>query len=102
MTKDQRVVNLLLSTRLGKIVLLYGIVKGKNGRLRCECRKWKTCKTPGKHPRGGGGWQQRSTREASLLWAWLTIYPDANHGILIDETVDALDSTTDQERTDLP
>jgi hypothetical protein len=81
MNTYQRYVNLLLASRLGPVVRLFGVIEGKDGNLRCECRKWRKCKTPGKHPIGVG-WLRLGTTDSRVLWSWLTLFPNNNHGIL--------------------
>src|SRR5882724_10952637 len=91
MNKIQRYVNLLLGARLGPIVRLYGIINGKDGQPRCECKKWRQCgKSAGKHPRSRN-WLELGTSDSKVLWSWLTLYPHSNFGILTGKKAIAID-----------
>ena len=48
---------------------------------RCSCNHWRTCESPGKHPRTPNGLKDASTTE-NVLRSWWTQWPDANVAIV--------------------
>ena len=79
MTPAERKKNIWLSTAMGPITAFFGVVNGV-----CECGKPKTDKhKPGKHPRGGRGWQTKNaTQDHDTLSEWCRAYPDANFAVV--------------------
>jgi len=91
---DQKLVNIVLSTALGPVFPLYGILE-RNGQLVCECRLHEKCDRPGKHPRWFGwnlkGLPNSATTHLGLIELWYRQFPNANWAILVGERSFALD-----------
>jgi putative DNA primase/helicase len=78
MTADERLKNILLSTKLGPVTPYYGVVNGI-----CECGKPKTEKhKPGKHPRSGGWQGKNATTDHATITEWCRRYPQSNFAII--------------------
>lgn len=78
MTDDERIKNILLSTKLGPLTPFYGIVNGG-----CECGKQPNpTHKPGKHPRAGGWQNSNATTDLQTIAQWIKQYPNANFAII--------------------
>lgn len=81
-----------------KIVRLYGV--RDNG--HCTCAKGPECRTPGKHPSGGGSWQLRATDDEEEISSWFD-FTDSNPsrrvnvGVLLGKASGLMDVEADNE-----
>jgi hypothetical protein len=87
-TGSQRLLEALKATAIARVVPLWGIVdwgivEHGAGGLRCECRRGRGCKSPGKHPRVGG-WQEAATRDHALIREWFEQAPSMNFGAVLE------------------
>jgi Bifunctional DNA primase/polymerase, N-terminal len=82
MQNEERLDQVILSTRMGDITPLWGIVIDRSG-CHCECRLGVLCDKPGKHPRNAqydlhhGDWSSDPGR----IIAWHKLYPEGNFGV---------------------
>jgi hypothetical protein len=89
----------MMAAKGWKLIKLHGVKDDGT----CTCGK-QDCKTPGKHPAGGAGWQERATDDEETISGWFS-EPDsdqtARHNVgvrlgkmsgIIDVEVDAPDS----------
>jgi len=87
--QEERLRNILLSSKLGPITPFFGLVKGV-----CECGKPRTDKhKPGKHPRFGGWQNDYSTTDEQVVSGWSVQFPKSNFAVIsgIDSVVLDLD-----------
>jgi hypothetical protein len=71
-----------LAARRWFVVFVHGVRPDDTGRLVCTCKKWKTCKSPGKHPHMAKGYQDRPRPNAAAIDAHYDRYPLDNVGML--------------------
>lgn len=72
-----------------QIVKLYGV----NDDYTCTCGR--PCKTPGKHPSGGAGWQHRATINEDEIAAWFETGERFNIGIRLGRESGIVDVEVD-------
>jgi hypothetical protein len=82
---SQRLAEALKATAIARVVPLWGIVEHEAGGLRCECRRSRGCKWPGKHPRVRG-WQEAATRDHATIRQWFEQAPAMNFGAVLEES----------------
>src|SRR5690349_10081524 len=87
-TRDERLTQVILATKMGRIFPLWGIIDDPRG-LRCECRLGFLCEHQGKHPRNSP--YDRASSNPEQIISWHMIYPHANYGVKIYEAVVCLD-----------
>ena len=91
MTNEERINNVLLSTALGDVFPLWGVIESEDGTLRCECPKGKKCLKSGKHPRFHDGKATANSNPRTIL-TWLEMYPHGNFGVVMGKRAFALDA----------
>lgn len=61
---------------------------GLTSKGHCSCRDGENCPCPGKHPRGGSGWQHQATNNPDHIRGCFQAWPEANVGLLLGSLVD--------------
>jgi Bifunctional DNA primase/polymerase, N-terminal len=64
------------------VIFVYGVHPDATGKLGCDCRAGKDCKSPGKHPRMARGYQNRPRPDVAAIDAHYAKHPNDNVGIL--------------------
>src|SRR6516225_640915 len=82
-TDSQRLSEALKATTIARVVPLWGIVAHDAGGLRCECRRGRGCKSPGKHPRMKG-WQEAATSDHAIIRQWFEQASAMNFGMVVE------------------
>ncbi len=65
-----------------KVIILHGLLEDpESGQIYCDCKSGISCRSAGKHPRGGKGWRGRATSNAHAVKSWWEKSPNSNLGL---------------------
>ena len=85
---DDRLAKALDALRIVPVIPLYGIIRGSDGILCCECGE-KECRSPGKHPHIMD-WPYSGTSDSKVVTQWHAKWPDMNFAALTSKSVAAI------------
>ena len=80
----------LLASKGIPVVRLHGVHAGGT----CTCSRT-DCRTPGKHPSGGEGWQHRATRDEDIISSWFEKLEPVNIGVVLGRSGNVIDVEVD-------